>query len=117
MSLYDMRDSGDRTPYSIVVDLGEGANLAGAETTFTLSTLDLLTRKINAGAAQVTDITDQVGASPPLSVWRLSYEPTADEAAVEESTDFVGKWAITFAGNKPRLYPKGEFMGVSINRA
>src|SRR5215212_3493955 len=110
--LRDVRDSGDRRPFSLEMNLGESVNLAGATLTFSLSTLDLATDKIDAQTATATDITLQrAGASAPsLSYWRLEYHPTLAEVQVTQPTDYLGKFKAVYAGNDPRYYPpEGEW--------
>jgi hypothetical protein len=114
MALYDTRRSGDRTPFYADVDLGETVNLGGAGVTFTLASLDLATRKIDAQSATTTDVTETAGATPPLSVWRLSYEPTLAESQVSAPQDFLGWFTITFSGGKTRHYPKDDYIRTSV---
>lgn len=114
----DTRDSGDRRPFSLEMNLGESVNLTGATLTFSLSTLDLATDKIDAQTATATDITlARAGASAPaLSYWRLEYHPTSGEVTVTEPTDYLGKFKAVYAGSDTRYYPpEGEWIRCSIN--
>jgi hypothetical protein len=118
MSLRDWRKSGDQTPYSVEVNFGESVNLAGTDITFSLKTLDFETARIDEETATPTDVTSEAGGNPPaLSVWRLEYEPTSQEATVEESTDFLGRFTVVYAGGKPRYYPsETEYIRCSIEK-
>lgn len=117
VTIYDVRKSGDRTPFSTTIDLGAPANLAGATKTFTMKSLDFGAPVIDNATATATDVSAEVGAEA-LTVWRLEYAPTLQEATVTVPTDFIARFTVTYAGADTRYYPpQGEWLHVSINRS
>ena len=114
MALRDTRKSGDETPFWLFVDLGESANLGAAPITYRLTSIDGSAVKVDDGDATAEDVSADVGA-PPLSVWRLQYQPTEAEVTVTVPSDFLGEFTVTYAGGEDRHYPKEGYQHVSIN--
>jgi hypothetical protein len=114
LALFDERRVGDLKPFEVAADLGETTNISGQVIRFYMRGIDLPgTRKIDGATATATDITAAEKLArrarddaPPLSVWRLRYQPTS--ADVDTPGHYIAEFEVVYAASQSVFYPPGD---------